>query len=60
LSDIAENKEVYLKKPTYEKDLLKWKDMDNNNLAISLKKALDIISSVEESKWTLENLKINS
>jgi len=57
LSDIAENKEVYLKKPTYEKDLLKWKDMDNNNLAISLKKALDIISSVEESKWTLENLK---
>jgi len=57
LSDIAENKEVYLKKPIYEKDLLKWKDMDNNNLAISLKKALDIISSVEESKWTLENLK---
>ena len=57
LSDIAENTEFYFKPPEYKKGLLKWKNMSEESAGKSLQKSLEILSDIEEEKWTLDNLK---
>jgi len=57
LSDIAENTEFYFDSPEYKKELLRWKNMDDQGIEKSLKKSEKIISSIKENNWTLENLK---
>jgi len=46
LSDITENMDSYLKEIDYDKELLKWKDMSNENLKEALEKDLKIISEI--------------
>jgi len=57
LSDIAENTEFYFDAPKYDKKILKWNDMADDDLQESLNKSLDIFSGIEEGDWTLENIK---
>ncbi|MDI6778189.1 MAG: glutamate--tRNA ligase [Patescibacteria group bacterium] len=57
LADIADGAEIYFETPEYEKKLLLWKEMSEENLQKTLAKSLDIISGVKENGWTLENIK---
>jgi nondiscriminating glutamyl-tRNA synthetase len=57
LSDIAENTEFYFESPEIDPKMLKWKDMSDDELKKSLEKSLNIFEGVDESSWTLENLK---
>jgi len=57
LSDIAENTEFYFASPEMDEKILKWKDMNDDNLQKSLAKSLDIFSGIEESGWMLDNIK---
>ncbi len=57
LSDIAENTEFYFSDPACDRKILKWKDMTDDDLQKSLARSLEIFSGIEESEWTLENIK---
>ncbi|MFA6193855.1 MAG: glutamate--tRNA ligase family protein, partial [Parcubacteria group bacterium] len=57
LSDIAENTEFYFDAPEYDKKILKWKEMSDDDLQKSLQKSLEIFSGTEEGDWTLDNIK---
>lgn len=57
LSDIAENTEFYFDAPEYDKKILKWKEMDDDDLRKSLNKSLEIISSIDEKNRELDNIK---
>lgn len=57
LSDIAENTKFYFEPPEYKKEMLRWKNMSDENIAGSLQKSLEILSGIEEKNWLLDNLK---
>lgn len=57
LSDISENTEFYFDTPKYDPKILKWKDMEDVELARSLERSLEIFSGIDEKNWELENLK---
>lgn len=57
LSDIAENTEFYFDSPEMDARILKWKDMNDDNLQKSLAKSLDIFSGIEEKDWEWNNIK---
>ncbi|MCX6762766.1 MAG: glutamate--tRNA ligase [Candidatus Moranbacteria bacterium] len=57
LSDIAENTEFYFDSPEMDAKILKWNDMNDDNLQKSLAKSLDIFSGIEEKDWELNNIK---
>jgi nondiscriminating glutamyl-tRNA synthetase len=57
LSDIAENTEFYFDAPIYDAKILKWKDMGDEDLQKSLNKSLEIITSIAENSWTMDNIK---
>lgn len=57
LSDIAENTEFYFDSPEYDSEILKWKEMSNEDLKKTLEKSLEILSGIEKGDWTLEGIK---
>ncbi|MFH0929946.1 MAG: glutamate--tRNA ligase [Candidatus Moraniibacteriota bacterium] len=57
LSDIAENTEFYFSVPVSDAKILKWKDMTDDDLQESLNKSLEIVASVAENDWVLDNIK---
>lgn len=56
LGDINQDIEFIFKIPKYSKQLLRWKDMEDREIIASLRKALQIIEKLPESKFTLANL----
>ncbi|MEK7627226.1 MAG: glutamate--tRNA ligase [Patescibacteria group bacterium] len=57
LSDIAEFSDFFFKnKLEYDKDLLKWKNMNNEELKNILEKISDIFSEIPENDFTKEKL----
>jgi len=57
LSDIAENTEFYFDAPDYDGQILKWKEMSDDDLKKSLQVSLNILSGIGKSDWTLNNIK---
>jgi glutamyl-tRNA synthetase len=58
LSEITELVDFFFKKKLeYPKDLLKWKDMDDNQLIEALSKLEGLLSGIEESDWSEDKLK---
>jgi len=57
LSEITELTDFFFKdKLKYEKKLLQWKDITDDEIAASLDKLLEILSKIEELEWKKENL----
>ena len=57
LSDIKELTGFFFQdKLDYNKELLKWKDMKDEEISQSLDKLENILSKIEERNWTKENL----
>ncbi len=56
LSEIGEGNQFFFADITYDKELLRWKDMDDESLAISLRKSLKVLSDIQNDDWTREKL----
>lgn len=57
LSEIAELTDFFFKeKLLYEKELLRWKKMGDREIFLSIDKLIDILSKIEDSRWTEKNL----
>ncbi len=56
-SEIGEGIKFYFELPQYEKSLLKWKEMSEEEIKKSLKNSLNIISEIPEEEFNLETIK---
>jgi glutamyl-tRNA synthetase len=57
LSEITELADFFFKDELdYDRGALKWKNMGNEEVSLSIDKSIKIFSDVEEQNWTKENL----
>ena len=57
LSEISTLAEFFFKdKLVYDKDLLRWREMADNEIKVALDKLEKILSKIEADEWTRENL----
>jgi len=57
LSGVGENNIFFFVSDIdYDKNLLRWKEMSDENLKASLQKSLDILTEISDPLWTKENL----
>ena len=56
LSEVGENNKFFFKDIEAEKELLRWKDMSDEDLKRSLEKSKSILEKISEENWTKENL----
>ena len=59
LSDIGEEDPYFFKEIAYEKELLIWKEMTDEELANSLRKSQATLLAITEENWTKENIEKN-
>lgn len=57
LSEIEEHTAFFFELPAYDKTLLKWKEMTDEEIKKSLEISQKIISEISDKSFTLENLK---
>lgn len=56
LSEVGESNKFFFQDINYDKDLLRWKMMSDEEMRVSLEKSFDIISKIDENSWTVKNL----
>ena len=56
LSEVGESNKFFFQDIDCDKELLRWKEMDDDQLKESLNKAVDILESIFEKDWVLDNL----
>jgi len=56
LSELPEKTDYFFKEPEYDAVLLKWKNMDNNQIKISSELAKEILQAVSDKDFTKANL----
>lgn len=56
LSGVGESHRFFFQKPVYEKELLRWKKMNDEELKNYLEKAKNILENTSDTDWTKENL----
>ena len=56
LLDIAESLKFFFQLAPYDQNLLKWKEMNSEEIKKSLEKSKDIISSLDEKDFVKENI----
>jgi len=56
LSEIGEHTAFFFELPTYDKALLKWKEMSDEEIKRSLETAEEIIASIPDNEFTKEKL----
>jgi glutamyl-tRNA synthetase len=54
LSEVGESSRFFFSDIDYDKDLLRWKDMDDKALEESLSKSKQVLENITDSDWTLE------
>ena len=53
---MGESNKFFFQDVDCNKELLRWKDMTDDQLKESLSKAVNILEGISEKDWTLENL----
>ncbi len=57
LSEITELADFFFKDELdYDRGALKWKNMEDKDILLSIDKSIEILSGIEELNWTKENL----
>ena len=56
LDQVGEKNPFFFAAPEYEKELLRWKDMDDATLREMLSKARTVVEKIADSDWTREGL----
>ncbi|MFA6159920.1 MAG: glutamate--tRNA ligase [Parcubacteria group bacterium] len=56
LSEVGESNQFFFRDANFDKELLRWKDMNDEDLKKSLEKSLDVLENITDENWTRENL----
>ncbi len=56
LSDVGEENKFFFQDISYDKNLLRWKEMDDEALKKTLEKSQEILKNITDENWTRENL----
>lgn len=56
LSAVGENNKFFFQDIKYDKELLKWKNMPDEELKISLEKSKSVLENISDSDWNKENI----
>ncbi|PIP28384.1 MAG: glutamate--tRNA ligase [Candidatus Moranbacteria bacterium CG23_combo_of_CG06-09_8_20_14_all_35_22] len=56
LSEVGESNQFFFKDTNFDKELLRWKDMSDDDLKKSLEKSLAVLENITDENWTRENL----
>jgi glutamyl/glutaminyl-tRNA synthetase len=56
LSEVGENNKFFFQNVNFDKELLRWKDMSDEDLKKSLEKSLTVLENITDENWTRENL----
>ncbi len=56
LSEVGESNQFFFKDANFDKELLRWKDMNDEDLKKSLEKSLSVLENITDENWTRENL----
>jgi len=57
LSEITELADFFFREElNYDRGALKWKNMEDKDVLVSIDKSIDILSKIEDLNWTKENL----
>lgn len=62
LSSIGDEQEFFFKEPTdlhYPKELLRWKDMNDEKVKLNLKKSWETLRDIPENDWKKESIETN-
>jgi len=59
LSAVGESNRFFFEDIKYDKELLRWKKMDDTELKKSLEKSKEILEKISDLNWTKENLEKN-
>jgi glutamyl/glutaminyl-tRNA synthetase len=59
LSAVGESNRFFFEDIKYDKELLRWKKMDDTELKKSLEKSKEVLEKIAETDWTRENLEKN-
>jgi glutamyl/glutaminyl-tRNA synthetase len=60
LSDVGENNQFFFSDNLkYDKAFLRWKEMSDADLKITLEKSKNILENISENDWSRENLEKN-
>ncbi|HAT73431.1 MAG: Glutamate-tRNA ligase [Candidatus Moranbacteria bacterium GW2011_GWF2_36_839] len=56
LSEVGESNQFFFHDANFDKELLRWKDMSDDDLKKSLEKSLNVLENITDENWTRENL----
>lgn len=56
LSDVGEENKFFFQDINYDKNFLRWKEMNDESLKKTLGKSKEILENISEENWTRENL----
>jgi glutamyl-tRNA synthetase len=56
LSEAGESNKFFFSDIEYDKELLKWKEMSDEDIKKSLEKSLDVLTNISDNDWTLQNI----
>lgn len=56
LTEVGESNRFFFADINYDKELLRWKDMNDGSLMVSLQKSSEILNDIKDIDWTRENL----
>lgn len=56
LSGVGESSKFFFTNINYSKNLLRWKEMSDEEIKESLQKSLDILTNTSDNSWSRENL----
>ncbi len=56
MSEVGDNNKFFFQDVDYEKDLLRWKDMNDESLKNNLINAKEMLENISEKDWTRESL----
>jgi glutamyl/glutaminyl-tRNA synthetase len=56
LSEVGESNQFFFHDANFDKELLRWKDMIDENLKKTLEKSLNVLENITDENWTRENL----
>ncbi|MDO9231813.1 MAG: glutamate--tRNA ligase [bacterium] len=56
LSEVGESNQFFFRDTNFDKELLRWKDMNDEDLKKSLEKSLRVLENITDENWTRENL----
>jgi glutamyl/glutaminyl-tRNA synthetase len=59
LASVGESNQFFFQDIEYDKELLRWKNMDDEDLKKTLGKSENILKDIPEENWTKENLEKN-